>query len=223
MQSQYLYNASTMKKLLILLPILSVCYSCTEIRYIQQPQYPIFSLKNEKILIWPFQHSSISISEKNNHELLTKLSGHTCAMIIPFDSVSDLCYRNMIDFTDSLSVDKMKIFYSISGIRYVLKGQILDKSNNKGLFGPFLYEYEKEIYYPFSSDEGRWITYLFELYDLVLNTKVYSLTLKAEAVSEDFENSSGDIGRVYSLSSTNLNAIALRKGIKKLNKSLKCK
>jgi hypothetical protein len=212
-----------MKKLLVLLPILSLCYSCTELRYIQQPQFPILSLKNEKILIWPFQHSSFSISEKNDYELLTKLSVSNCAIIIPYDSVSDLCYRNMIDFTDSLSVDEMKIFYSNSGIRFVLKGQLLDKSNNKGLSGPFLYENEREIYYPFSSNEGRWITYLFELYDLVLNTKVYSLTVKAEAVSEDFENSSGDIGRVYSLSSTNLNAIALRKGIKKMNKSLKCK
>jgi len=211
-----------MKTFLVCIIILFNIYSCTETRYIQQPQYPLLSMKNEKILIWPFQHSSISFSEKNSNLLLTELRGRTCALIIPFDSVSELCYINLIDFSDSVVLEKMKEFYLITGIRYVLKGKVLNKSEKTGLLGPFLYEYEKETYYPFPNDEGRWITYVFELYDLVLNAKTYTLTVKVEAVSEDFENSSGDISRIYSLSSTNLNAIALKKGIKKLKRTFKC-
>jgi len=116
----------------------------------------------------------------------------------------------------------MFTFYSITNIRYILKGKLLNKSNKNGLLGPFLYEYEKKIYYPFSSDEGRWLTYEFDLYDLALKAKIYTLKVEAEAVSQDFKNSSGDIGRVYSLSSTNLNAIALKEGIKKLKKTFNC-
>ncbi|HYX08501.1 MAG TPA: hypothetical protein VE912_17350 [Bacteroidales bacterium] len=211
-----------MKKLLIKVAIVFFCISCTEIRYIQQPIYPILSLMNEKILIWPFQHISNSIAVRNNNELLNKLKGQSCALIIPFDSVSNICYRNLIDFSDSMSVDQMFTFYSITNIRYILKGKLLNKSNKNGLLGPFLYEYEKKIYYPFSSDEGRWLTYEFDLYDLALKAKIYTLKVEAEAVSQDFKNSSGDIGRVYSLSSTNLNAIALKKGIKKLKKTFNC-
>jgi hypothetical protein len=182
----------------------------------------MLSMKNEKILIWPFQHSSISVSEKNSNLLLTELRGRTCALIIPFDSVSELCYKNLIDFSDSVTLEKMKEFYSITGIRYVLIGKLLNKSEKTGIGGPYLYEYEKDIYYPFPNSEGRWITYVFELHDFVFNAKTYTLTVKVEAVPQDFEKSSGDVSRKYPLASTNLNAIALKKGIKKLKRTFNC-
>jgi hypothetical protein len=197
--------------------------SCTVTKYNQNPSVPAIELNKDKIIVWQFQHPDWDIGDFNTKKLIEKLKGNDCYSVVEYDSISDICYRNMINFNDSISLGQLVLLAKLTGSRYLLLSEVIDISKKKGILGPFLYEYERDVYYPYPKDEGRWLTYRFQLYDLLNQGKIYNLKVKVSAFKYESETSSGDIWRYYSLSALNLNRIALKKGIRKLNKSLKCK
>jgi hypothetical protein len=197
--------------------------SCTVTNYKQYPSVPAIELNKDKIIVWQFQHPVWDISDASTKKLVEKLKGKECFSIVEYDSISDICYRNMINFNDSISSGQLVLLNKLTGSRYLLLSEVIDISKKKGLLGPFIYEYERDVYYPFPKDEGRWLTYQFQLYDLLNQVKIYNLKVKVSAFKYESETSSGGVWRYYSLSALNLNRIAMKKGIRKLNKSLKCK
>jgi hypothetical protein len=195
--------------------------SCTVTKYNETPVARNINLNSEKLIVWQFQHPNWDISESSTQKITNKLKVENCYDIIEYDSIIDICYRYMINFNDSVSAWQLKLLNNITGARYLLLSEVVDKSKKKGVIGPFLFEYEKDLYYPFPKDEGRWLTYQFQFYDLVNQECIYNLNVKVSAFKYESETSSGDVWRYYSLSASNLNKIALRKGIKKIKKNIK--